>query len=671
MNQLSPRITLLEKPQVFMGYLYGFRQPMACVALQIIELDECALPALQCALNSYVPEYPGRKDAIQTPVELITCIGSLVCWLQKQAGLPIFELPRINPIAEKRAAFLMWLPSLYAECFHATMAWVLQFVNNALSVHTAKAAENLAKTLPHLLAQLASYAPRGSNSLRLLTAAHAEHIPWMPLLRNIVQLGYGQQSRWLDSSFTDKSPQIAAAIARNKLCTAALLRKAGLPTPAQCVVNNEREAIELAHQLGYPVVVKPADGDGGLGVTAHIGSEKVLKQAYQHARQYSAQVILEKHIAGKDYRLLVLQGKLIWAVERIPATVFGDGISCIETLITQFNQQPGRAVDKHATLKPIEFSAQLTDLLAEQGFQLTDVPQVGQVIALSRIANISAGGTPRGVFDKIHPDNQRLMEAAAAILRLDLVGIDFISPDIQLSYRDNGGKIIEMNGQPQLGSITAAHIYQQIIATLMPLKGRIPIIVVYGQHPGLTKLIDALQAQLSVDYEAIGLVKNNTAYMNGEAITVAPSTYQAGVGLLLNQSIQALIYCIHDPVELAEHGLPFDQYDDLWVLSHPMYSKPKAYSPYVELEAGLFASCTSRMIVLEGAHPLVHTKQALVSCPILFVYLANLAQPAPLQTISATAQSSAYLNEQQQLVIESALAWEKAYQSLLLIILKN
>lgn len=276
------------------------------------------------------------------------------------------------------------------------------------------------------------------------------------------------------------------------------------------------EAVTIANKIGYPIVLKPQNQDGGRGVFANLVSDNGVKKAYLQARKYSALVLLEKHIIGKDYRLFVFNGQLIWAVERIPAAVTGDAISTIQALVNEINKQPERGDRISSPLKHIQITDDVIDFLAEQGFKLSSVPELGKFIPLNRIANVSTGGTPVAVLDKVHPDNRRLIEMAVNLLRLDIAGVDFISPNIEQSYLETGGKIIEINAQPQMG-LTPQFVYKHIITTLLPNQGCIPIIVIYGDTLK-DSCLHYLQENVLQQYKNIGVAKGQEAFINGERL---------------------------------------------------------------------------------------------------------------------------------------------------------
>lgn len=559
-------LSLLERPKIYTGHMNGYHQPVARIKIQAASFSLLKIQFLQQALHDYFDRFSADFNTIQTELELITCLGQGIWIIQKAAGLPIFEPVKVDVISKEENIFNLWIPVLHEDCFHQATAFMLQFI----SFHIASES-NLAfmDEMNELINELKNYAPNMGTRL-FLEAAFYEGIPWLQLPQNIFQCGYGRYSRWLDSSFIDTTSVLGARVARDKLSTSIMLKKAGLPVPSQKIIRSEAEAVKAALQMGYPVVIKPHNQDAGKGVFAGLVTKNQVKQAYASARKYSEMVLLEKHIVGKDYRLLVFNGELIWAVERIPAGVTGDGSSTIGELIHTINQLPERAMNNaNNVLKQIEISEDTHIFLAEQGYEINSVLKQGQFLPVSRIANISSGGTPVAVFDQVHPDNKRLAETAANLLRLNLAGIDFICSDIQQSYLTTGGCLIEVNGQPQLGVITAAHIYKQILTRLMKNQGRIPIFVICS-HSSDDLFISQLHLFLAEQHQNIGIARGNCAYINSEKINHATSLYNAAESLLLNTNVDALIYCINHLGDIEIQGLPFDSYDCLFFLEAPL-----------------------------------------------------------------------------------------------------
>ena len=147
---------------------------------------------------------------------------------------------------------------------------------------------------------------KSSNSPHFLKAAYLNNVPTYELLGDSIQYGQGKRSRWLNSSFTQETSQLSTNFARNKHHSAHLMRRAGIPVPEHHLASNENSATLIANKLGYPVVIKPADADGGFGVTAELMSDDEIGQAFKLASKYSKKVLVEKHVYGKDYRLIAV-----------------------------------------------------------------------------------------------------------------------------------------------------------------------------------------------------------------------------------------------------------------------------------------------------------------------------------------------------------------------------
>ena len=159
---------------------------------------------------------------------------------------------------------------------------------------------------------------------------------------NLVQLGEGKYQRRIEASITSRTSMIGVETAGNKRLTKHMLEDAGIPVPKGTVVRRVESAIEDAEWLGYPVVIKPHDGHHGKGVTTGINDEKDLREAFARAKEISDKVIVEKSYTGNDYRMLVVDGRLVAAAMREPAAVTGDGEHTIEELIAIENRNPLR-----------------------------------------------------------------------------------------------------------------------------------------------------------------------------------------------------------------------------------------------------------------------------------------------------------------------------------------
>src|SRR5690606_17808291 len=186
----------------------------------------------------------------------------------------------------------------------------------------------------------------------------------------------------------------------------------------------------------------------GRGVSINIQDLFSARQAFDEAKDFRSAVMVEKYIKGKDYRLLVIGGKLVAAAHRQPAQVMGDGKSTINELIEKVNADPRRGEGHLKVLTKISLDADTEKLLNQKSYTLESVPAENETVVLKSTANLSTGGTAIDVTDKVHPENRFLAERAAAILGLDSCGVDIISPDIGVPLAENRGAVIEVNAAP-------------------------------------------------------------------------------------------------------------------------------------------------------------------------------------------------------------------------------
>lgn len=287
------------------------------------------------------------------------------------------------------------------------------------------------------------------HSFRFAQAALDRNIP-VAAMPGFLQLGWGARAQRVDLTYTGDTGTIAAYTAQDKVKTYQTLAAGGIPVPEGNVASHIGDAEQLAADLGWPVVVKPLNLQLGIGVTPGITSLDMLRRAFEVVEQLTpGSVIVERHVEGDDYRMLVVRGKLTAVAHRIPGGVTGDGVSTVAQLVGRLNADPRRAIVS-GTLKPLKLDNVAVELLTAQGLTVESVPERGRRVPLRRVANVAAGGDVEGPRVPVHPDNRLLAERAARLIGLDLAGVDLLTPDIGRSWREVGGVICEVNVQPAL-----------------------------------------------------------------------------------------------------------------------------------------------------------------------------------------------------------------------------
>ena len=191
--------------------------------------------------------------------------------------------------------------------------------------------------------------------------------------------------------------------------------------PFPAILEGLKEAID---RIGYPAVIKPIDGNHGKGNTTNITTWEQAVKAFEAARLYGRNVIVEKYITGFDFRILVINYKFICAALRTPASVIGDGKNNIQWLIDETNKDPRRGYGHEKVLTQITIDQFTQKMLDEKGYTLDTVPKKDELVLLKPTANLSTGGTSTDVTDEVHPANIFMCERIAKIIGLDLCGID-------------------------------------------------------------------------------------------------------------------------------------------------------------------------------------------------------------------------------------------------------
>ena len=234
---------------------------------------------------------------------------------------------------------------------------------------------------------------------------------------------------------TSETGAIAVDIACDKDLTTKLLGAAGLPVPKQESVRTERGTVEAARRIGFPVVVKPLDGNHGRGVCLDLQSDDDVREAFadrQGRSRGAASIIVESFVTGRDYRCLIIDGRMQAIAERVPAHVIGDGIAHgAPSSSTITNADPRRGVGHEKVLTRIKVDAAADGGAARaRATPSTSVPPEGEMVKLALTGNMSTGGISIDRTFEAHPENVEIAEEAARMVGLDIAGIDFICPDI-------------------------------------------------------------------------------------------------------------------------------------------------------------------------------------------------------------------------------------------------
>jgi cyanophycin synthetase len=333
----------------------------------------------------------------------------------------------------------------------------------------------------------------GPSTEAILEEAASRDIPWLRLNEySLVQLGQGVHQQRVRATMTSGTSALAVDIAGDKELTARLLSAAGLPVPRSESVRTVDGAVSAGGRIGYPVVCKPLDGNHGRGVCLDIADEAALREAFPVAREQSrrGRVVVENHVTGRDYRVLVVGGRMQAVAERVPAHVVGDGVHTVSELVETTNSDPRRGVGHEKVLTRIRVDEAAVALVRSQGYKMDSVPEPGATVRLTLTGNMSTGGISIDRTYEAHPDNVEIAEEAARVIGLDVAGIDFICPDISQPVRETGGAICEVNAAPGFRMHThptvgePQFIAKPVVDLLFPpgTPSRVPIVAVTGTN---------------------------------------------------------------------------------------------------------------------------------------------------------------------------------------------
>jgi cyanophycin synthetase len=390
----------------------------------------------------------------------------------------------------------------------------------------------------------------GPSTEAIVEAAKRRGIPVTRIGgESLVRLGYGRNSRLVESTLTDATACVCADISCNKELSKYLLREQRIPVPEGRAVYSEISALMAAGQLGLPVVIKPLDSNQGKGVSLNLSHCQEIRDAYNCAARYSSGVIVEQFVKGDDYRVLVVGDAVKAVSKRIPAFVTGDGVHTIRQLVELKNADPLRG-DKHEKpLTKIRLDDTALRILDKAGLTPESVLEGGQTVYLRENGNISTGGTAMDCTELIHPENAELAVRAASAIGIDIAGIDIVTEDISKPILETGGVVVEVNAAPGI----RMHLFpsegrpravgDDIVRFLFPTAASadFPIVSVTGTN-GKTTVARLIQHTLLLTGKTVGLTSTAGTFIGRKCISRGDNAGPASArALLANKSIDAAV----------------------------------------------------------------------------------------------------------------------------------
>ncbi|MFV0224186.1 cyanophycin synthetase [Empedobacter falsenii] len=430
---------------------------------------------------------------------------------------------------------------------------VFAYQDEQVGVYAAKAAVRIAEALisnssysisadVETMAKIWNANKLGPSTQSIINEAEKRKIPWSRLNQHsYIQLGYGKNQVRLEATITENTNYMAVEIACNKFRTKQLLKDAFVPIADGGLCKNQEELKSIIEEIGYPIVIKPYNCNHGRGVTTNINLLETAEKALQYAQEFSQKVIVEKFVEGHDFRVLVINKKVVAAAKRIPAHVIGDGKLSINELILIENNNPNRGEGHEQVLTKIKVDQHTISLLKSKNYDLQSIPKKDEIIYLKSTANLSTGGTSIDVTDELHPDNILLAERIAKVINLDICGIDIIASNLSASLYSSGGVVIEVNAAPGFRmhlSPTkgiARNVASSVVDMLFPPQKSttIPIIAVTGTN-GKTTTTRLIAHLFKQHKKNVGYTTSDGIYIQNKLMEKGDTTGPISARKILN-----------------------------------------------------------------------------------------------------------------------------------------
>lgn len=388
----------------------------------------------------------------------------------------------------------------------------------------------------------------GASTKELLNAAEKRGLPYINIGDSgMYQIGYGRKGKMISAAIGENTRCIGVDVACDKYLTKQILKSNFIPIADGEKVYNTLELIKYAERLGYPLVLKPQFGNKGNGVILDIKNSKELIDAYITLKKTTDDIIVEKYYEGRDYRVCVVDYKVVAVANRIPPYIVGDGKLNIKKLICNLNSDSKRGNGHEKPLTKVKIDDQLVSYLSVQGFSLNSVPQKNEKVFLRKNANLSTGAVAVDCTDEISDENKEICERAAKALGLDICGIDICSKDISSSLNEDG-IIVEVNAAPgiRMHHFPSEGKARDVAGAIIDMIYRknfenIPVISVTGTNgkTTTTRLISFVFSRIGYN---VGMTTTSGISVGGKSIDRGDDTGTASArSILLNRDVDIAV----------------------------------------------------------------------------------------------------------------------------------
>jgi GNAT-family acetyltransferase (TIGR03103 family) len=277
-----------------------------------------------------------------------------------------------------------------------------------------------------------------------------------------LRLSLGGRTVVTRESLSEFTTAVAMSRCDDKRVTRRIMERAGVRVARGTLACDGEldEAAALVREVGQ-VVVKPARGEQGRGITVGVSDEAGLEKAVRLALQFCPDVLVEEMVPGEDLRVLVIDRAVVAAAVRRSAEVVADGRSTVTDLIRTTSRRRERATGGESRIPLDDTTA---EVVADAGWSMDDVPPNGERIQVRRTANLHTGGTIEDVTAQLHPEIAAAAVRAAAALEIPVTGIDFLVPDVA----GPDYVFIEANERPGLANHEPQPTAERFVDLLFP-----------------------------------------------------------------------------------------------------------------------------------------------------------------------------------------------------------
>ncbi len=279
-----------------------------------------------------------------------------------------------------------------------------------------------------------------------------------------LRLTSGGRSVVTRESLSELTSAVAMSRCDDKRVTRRIFDDAGLHVPAAVPATGTRADAEALARFG-DVVVKPARGEQGNGITVGVTDPADLEPAIERAAAVCPEVLIEQRCVGVDLRIVVIDHRVVAAAVRRPAAIVGDGHNSIAELIDTRSRRRAAVTGGESFIVVNEATV---SLLAERSLTLDTIPAMGDRIEVCRTANLHTGGTIHDVTDQLHPSLVDAAVIASREIGIPVTGIDMLVPDVS----EPEYVLIEANERPGLANHEPRPTAEAFIDLLFPTLRR-------------------------------------------------------------------------------------------------------------------------------------------------------------------------------------------------------